>query len=93
MDSVPNVLRASWPTPDKSAATRGQQDPIVAKQEGHSVRLNDYIPASGPTTFGSLAQTEKFVVRLQTLSAWLMGYTAQYLRHWETAKSRKSPAK
>jgi hypothetical protein len=44
----------------------------------------------GGTSFGCLAQTEKFVVRLTTLSAWLMGYTAAYLRLWETASARRS---
>jgi len=44
---------------------------------------------SDQTRSGSLALTEKFVVRLTTLSAWLMGYTAAYLRHWETRSSRK----
>ena len=46
--------------------------------------------ARGPATSGCLAWTEKFVVRLMTLSAWLMGYTAVYLAHWETASSRRS---
>ncbi|MCE5336799.1 MAG: hypothetical protein LLG06_19655 [Desulfobacteraceae bacterium] len=44
----------------------------------------------GINSSGCLALTEKFVVRLTTLSAWLMGYTAAYLGHWETQSSRKS---
>ena len=50
----------------------------------------------GSTTSGCLARTEKFVVRLTTLSAWLMGYTAAYLAHWATAscgRSRKPSSK
>mgnify|MGYP000971347186 CR=1 FL=1 len=48
---------------------------------------------SGNVSSGCLAQTEKFVARLTTLSAWLMGYTAAYLAHWETASCRKSRRK
>lgn len=134
MDAVPNVLKASWPTPDKSAMTRGGiQNPNDAKAQGHSLRLTDYIGAKvwptpnandnrdrgsaaygtgsrraedttkqtmvsmviprGQTPFGCLARTISFVERLTTLSTWLMGYTAQYLRHWEIRSYRKSPTK
>jgi len=49
-----------------------------------------YLAVSGMPRSSCLARTEKFVVRLTTLSAWLMGYTAAYCQHWETASSRKS---
>jgi len=89
--NVPNVLKASWPTPGMSDATRGGiQDPNTAKAQGHALRLTDYV---GKTPYGCLARTESFVVRLTTLSTWLMGYTGAYLRLWETRSSRKSPAK
>ena len=47
----------------------------------------------GPMPSTCLALTENFVVRLATLSAWLMGYTAAYLAHWETASFRRSRRK
>lgn len=54
----------------------------------------DYVPnivrANGTGSCGCLARTGSFVGRLMTLSTWLMGYTAAYLRHWETASCRKS---
>lgn len=57
----------------------------------------DYVPnivrANGTVSCGCLARTGSFVGRLMTLSTWLMGYTAAYLRHWETASCRKSRRK
>ena len=117
MDYVPNVLKATWPTPDASKAGKTSRSgdrkgepliggivrsawPTPAKQnesrggthpssrKGHTLNLQE--AAYGITTCCCLALTEKFVVRLTTLSAWLMGYTAQYLAHWETASYRKS---
>lgn len=92
-DYIPNILKqnsAAWPTPDRSALEGGIQNPIHAREQGHAIRLKDYC---GKTTSGCLARTEKFVVRLTTLSAWLMGYTAQYLALWATASSGRSPRK
>jgi len=75
---------SSWPTPPKRDDKGQTQNP----------ERMDYVPnivkATGATASGCLARTEKFVVRLMTLSAWLMGYTAAYLAHWETASSRRS---
>jgi len=117
MDYVPNVLKATWPTPDASKAGKTSRsgdrkgEPLIGgivrsvwatpnasdgsgggqhpdKRVGHSQQIADQ--ASGNASSGCLAQTEKFVVRLTTLSAWLMGYTDQYLALWETASSRKS---
>jgi len=84
-------LKASWPTPGASDATRGGiQNPNDAKEQGHALRLTDYI---GSAPCGCLARTESFVERLMNLSLWLMGYTAAYLALWETASSRKSQRK
>jgi hypothetical protein len=83
MDYVPNVLKATWPTPQK----QDEKNKYQVKTDYQTIPNK---LARGVTTSGCLAQTEKFVVRLTTLSAWLMGYTAQYLALWETASSRKS---
>jgi len=84
MDYVPNIVKASWPT---VKASTGGPEP-----DGET-GMNLPTHLRGTLSSGCLARTEKFVVRLMTLSSWLMGYTAHYLRHWETASSRKSPQK
>jgi len=86
---IQNVLMALCPTPKgpQGGACRTE------KNIGHLHRMDDVTPASGEITSGCLARTESFVVRLTTLSAWLMGYTGAYLRHWEIASSRKSRRK
>jgi hypothetical protein len=83
-------LSGFWPTPNASDGSGGAQNPEKRKEGNHSVQLPDYI---GKTQYGCLAQTENFVVRLMTLSSWLMGYTAHYLRHWEIRSARKSRPK
>jgi len=75
-----------WPTPAAQNAERGTTDPT--SREGHNPNLQE--AAFGTMQSGSLARTENFVERLTTLSAWLMGYTVQYLALWATASSRKS---
>ncbi len=85
MDYVPNIVKATWPTPraedsESTGAHRGTPDTLTSATRG-------------ATSSGCLAQTASFAVRLTTLSAWLMGYTAQYLAHWETASCRKSRRK
>ena len=117
MDYVPNVLKATWPTPDASKAGKTSRSgdrkgepliggivrsawatPKAALSGPEKTKANTngttgvslVTQALGTTSYGCLALTEKFVVRLTTLSAWLMGYTAQYLALWETASSRKS---
>ena len=117
MDYVPNVLKATWPTPDASKAGKTSRSgdrkgepliggivrsawatPKAASGGPEKTKANTngttgvslVTQALGTTSYGCLAQTEKFVVRLTTLSAWLMGYTAAYLAHWETASSSKS---
>jgi hypothetical protein len=122
MDYVPNVLKATWPTPDaskagktsrsgerkdepligglvRSAWTTPQKHDVTGRSDtqkaihgtkhGCACLVQD-AKRIGITSSGCLARTEKFVVRLTTLSAWLMGYTGAYLAHWETASSRKS---
>jgi hypothetical protein len=87
--SVGGAIR-SWPTPNASDGSGGASDPTTRKKNEagvkHSTQLPDYI---GSPTSGPLAAMGSFVERLTNLSMWLMGYTAQYLRHWETRSSRK----
>ena len=83
------MLAALWPTPKRPQGGACRSEKNLA----HLHRTDDVVPASGETAFGCLARTEKFVERLTTLSAWLMGYTKAYLRHWATASSRKSRRK
>lgn len=82
--SLTVMAKVQWPTPAARDAKGQTQNP----------ERPDYVPnivkATGATSSGCLARTEKFVVRLMTLSAWLMGYTAAYLARWETASSRRS---
>jgi hypothetical protein len=56
-------------------------------------QLPHALKSAGNPAYGCLAKMDTFVERLTNLSMWLMGYTAQYLRHWETRSSRKSPTK
>jgi hypothetical protein len=44
----------------------------------------------GPAASGCLARTGNFVVRLTTLSAWLMGYDIHYLKWWGRSTARSS---
>jgi hypothetical protein len=88
MDYVPNIDKATWATPKKAEAV-----PDFAKADRSKTGMALPAQARGATTCGCLALTEKFVVRLTTLSAWLMGYTGAYLAHWATASSRKSRPK
>jgi len=110
MDYVPNVLKATWPTPDASKAgktsrsgdrkgepliggivrsawatpkaTSGGPEKTKANTNG-TTGVSLVTQALGTTSYGCLAQTEKFVVRLGILSAWLMGYPWSYLKNWE----------
>lgn len=103
MDYVPNIVKATWPTPqahDTRNQGKGRTRTATGRVQCHNgdsasanLPLQVEEMASGPATCGCLARTESFVVRLTTLSAWLMGYTEAYLRHWETASSRKSRKK
>jgi hypothetical protein len=81
-------VKSAWPTPTSRDHKGATQTP----------EQMDYVPnilqaGIGPMPSTCLARTEKFAVRLMTLSAWLMGYTAAYLAHWATASSRKSRPK
>lgn len=93
------LVKAVWRSPQAGEANGGGQNATERSANGHSVYLRDQLitqasdMARGPATCGLLAQTEKFVVRLTTLSAWLMGYTGAYLALWATASSRKSRKK
>jgi hypothetical protein len=88
-DTLTSAAKAAWATPNKSAEEGGGDK--RGKRPGHAVETIDQ--CRGATTSGCLARTEKFVVRLTTLSAWLMGYTAAYLAHWETQSSGRSRKK
>ncbi len=87
-DTLTNAA-AAWATPNKSAEEGGPCRP--EGRIGHSVEAIDQL--HGATASGCLARTERFVERLTTLSAWLLGYTAAYLAHWETASSGRSRRK
>jgi len=93
MDALPNVVRA-WPTPNASDGSGGPQNPAQRKKgksgEKHSTQLVDYV---GTPSYGCLATMDTYAERLMNLSAWLMGYTAAYLRHWETRSSRRKRTK
>jgi hypothetical protein len=88
---------ATWGTPTEKDAIRGSLPP---RPQDTGVPLNQMLalvswPKMADDLIGirpssCLARTENFVVRLTTLSAWLMGYTGAYLAHWGTASSRKS---
>lgn len=129
MDYVPNILKATWPSPQAADKSRGPEKPEEYMKGEHGRKLgsamnlatwatpkssqggqdkarrdrkksggDDLVTqateiSSGPATSGCLALTENFVVRLTTLSAWLMGYTGAYLWHWEIRSSRRSPTK
>lgn len=91
-DQLPHALKASWATPKRSLESGGP-DPYIkdrAKSGGEATHTQ---LGYGTPLSGCLARTEKFAVRLMTLSAWLMGYTAAYLAPWATASSRKSRPK
>lgn len=83
------LLVKAWATPKKSES--GPDFAIADRPESGGTSLPTQ--ASGNASSGCLARTEKFVVRLTTLSAWLMGYTGAYLAHWATASCRKSRRK
>uniref|UniRef100_A0A6M3LHS1 Uncharacterized protein n=1 Tax=viral metagenome TaxID=1070528 RepID=A0A6M3LHS1_9ZZZZ len=76
---------ATWPTPEQSADKHGGPN-----QRDSSGRLRlPSLAATGATASGSLARTGSFVERLIILSAWLMGYSLEYLSHWEKKPSGK----
>jgi hypothetical protein len=83
------LVRASWATPTKADGMGGPGN--SGRDGGENLRTQALLPGPMPST--CLALTESFVVRLTTLSAWLMGYTGAYLAHWETASSRRSRRK
>ena len=93
------VVKATWPTPRaRDQKDSGDGEWTMNRKDGksrtdqlpHAVKATQTTTARGATSSGCLARTESFVERLTTLSAWLMGYTAQYLAHWETRSSRRS---
>jgi len=93
-DTLPSATRATWPTPQGYDGKRGGPQPIAKRKAGnHGQVIQDYLADSGTHPSTCLARTTSFAERLTTLSAWLMGYTAAYLRLWATASSRKSRAK
>ena len=76
------ATQASWKTP------HGMQ--TEGYDRNHGPKGNELgRQANGAITSSCLARTEKFVVRLLILSAWLMGYQWNYLKNWQ----RKSPKK
>jgi len=92
MNAIPSVFKSLYPT--LCAEELGDRRGVVKKKSarfGGELTLGGLVAEiSGSITPGPLSLTEKFAVRLATLSAWLMGYTAAYLAHWETASSGKS---
>jgi len=91
MDYVPNIVKATVrPTP-KASLVSGGPDPYIKDRKGSGGIATHTALGYGPMPYGCLARTASFVVRLMTLSMWLMGYTAAYLQHWATASSRKLP--
>lgn len=88
-DTLTSAAKAAWATPKK--AESGPDYAIASREDSGGTSLPTQ--TAGKITSGCLARTEKFVVRLTTLSAWLMGYTAQYLAHWATASSGRSRKK
>jgi len=93
-DALPNQIKATGPTPqamDAIGHAQTKENPTPGQTGGTT--LPGAIKATGTPTSGPLAQMEKFVDRLMALSAWLMGYTAQYLAVWEIASCRKSRRK
>lgn len=89
---IGGLVRSTWPMPQA-------HDVTGPRGKGNTLRDNHYYPHDlatatlGAPTSGPLAQMEKFVDRLMALSGWLMGYTDQYLAHWETASCRRSRRK
>jgi hypothetical protein len=92
MNYVPNIV-AKWGSP-RATPTKadGMGGPGNSGRDGGE-NLRTQAAATGQMPSTCLAQTESFVVRLTTLSAWLMGYTGAYLAHWATASSRRSRRK
>lgn len=90
-------VKGAWPTPRQADFDKGVRSPEGYEKEkermGDGCDLPTELSVIGKTPYGCLAQTESFVVRLMTLSAWLMGYTGAYLRRWETASSRRKRSK
>ena len=72
---IGGLVRA-WPTPQK----QDEKNKYQVKTDYQTIPNK---LARGVTTSGCLAQTEKYVVRLGILSAWLMGYPWSYLKNWE----------
>jgi hypothetical protein len=79
--------RATWPTPKCSDHTGGPARADGSAPEHHH-KMADYLIGIRP--FSCLARTESFVVRLTTLSAWLMGYDGHYLKWWGRSTARSS---
>ena len=86
-----NPPTGTWPTP-KANAQKAGTDATRAERES-CTGGPDLQEVLGIGSYGCLAQMGNFVERLTNLSSWLMGYTAAYLRHWETASSGRSRKK
>jgi hypothetical protein len=86
-DYVPNIVKATWPTVRASDGDKGTRSPeghaLERKRRGNGCDLPTTAAHYGMPSSGCLARTEKFVVRLEILSAWLMGYPWNYLKNWE----------
>ena len=89
-DTLTSATKAAWGTPNCMDEMGPRTPESLAKAKAGCANIKDQL---GEAPSGCLALTEKFVVRLMTLSAWLMGYTGAYLALWETASSRKSRQK
>jgi len=85
------IARATWSTPKSSPS-----GPDYARRNREGSGGDDLATQAadfGTTPAGFRAPMKSFVVYLVTLSAWLMGYTIAYLKHWETRSSGKSQRK
>lgn len=82
---LPGQVKATWPTP--KSAEGGPDYAIADRPEigGYSLPT-----ALGTNAFGFPVPMGNFVDRLLTLSAWLMGYSPEYLRHWQKRTVRSS---
>jgi len=74
-DTLTSAAKSAWATPKK----QNERDNGEIHGDG-GLALGPQ--ASGNISSGCLARTETFVVRLEILSAWLMGYPWSYLKNW-----------
>lgn len=82
-DDLVTAMASAWPTPRSESSTESTRPNKMG-----GMKIADGL-TRGPMPSGCLARTEKFVVRLEILSAWLMAYPWSYLKFWERKGSRR----